>query len=113
MNGEGGRKVISFNNVIIAGGSRSMSLPCVQLGNARVIDSTWALELSGIPRQLLRPYSAVVGINMRADIGVAHPNSLLETAAMDAEMSDCSIINAKSPKNESAHFKGDHDGRPG
>jgi hypothetical protein len=105
LNGEGGRKVISFN-AMIAGGSKSMSLPFVQHGNARVIASTWALDLSDIPRQLLRLDAAVAGINMRADIVVAHPNSLLETAAVDAEMSNRSIINLKSPKKERRAFKG-------
>jgi hypothetical protein len=87
VNGEGGRKLISFNNAIIAG--ESMSLPFIQHRNACVIDSTWALVLSENCRHILTLDAGIIGIEMKADIGAAHS---------DAAMPHGSNTNLNSPK---------------
>ena len=45
-----GRKTISFDQCILAAGSEPVKLPFIPHDDPRVIDSTGALELAGVPR---------------------------------------------------------------
>ena len=47
---DGSVKTVSFEQAIIAAGSEPMTLPFIPNDDPRVIDSTGALELDGVPR---------------------------------------------------------------
>lgn len=59
-----GEKTISFDQAIIAAGSESVELPFVPHEDARVIDSTGALELEDIPERLLIIGGGIIGLEM-------------------------------------------------
>jgi dihydrolipoamide dehydrogenase len=61
---DGGRKVISFDHAIIAAGSEPVMLPFVPHDDARVIDSTGALDLKDIPKRLLVLGGGIIGLEM-------------------------------------------------
>ena len=46
---KGGKKTVSFEQAIIAAGSEPVTLPFIPHADPRVIDSTGALELGGVP----------------------------------------------------------------
>ncbi|HUW37685.1 MAG TPA: dihydrolipoyl dehydrogenase [Rhodocyclaceae bacterium] len=60
---EGGKKVVRFKNAIIAAGSRPVRLPFVP-EDPRIIDSTGALELAGVPEHLLVIGGGIIGLEM-------------------------------------------------
>ena len=60
----GSRKSISFDNAIIASGSRVMILPTFESDDPRVIDSTGALELTEIPKRMLIIGGGIIGLEM-------------------------------------------------
>lgn len=60
----GNIKVIKFNNAIIAAGSRSFKIPNIPFDDPRVIDSTGALELRDIPRNMLIIGGGIIGLEM-------------------------------------------------
>jgi len=60
---EGGQKVVRFKNAIIAAGSRPVRLPFVP-EDPRIIDSTGALELAGVPEHLLVIGGGIIGLEM-------------------------------------------------
>ena len=62
--GDGGRKVVSFEQAVIACGSEPVTLPFVPHTDPRVLDSTGALVLDGVPRRLLVIGGGIIGLEM-------------------------------------------------
>jgi dihydrolipoamide dehydrogenase len=62
--GKDGRKVVSFDNCIIAAGSQSAKIPGFPYDDARLMDSTGALELKDIPGRLLIIGGGIIGLEM-------------------------------------------------
>jgi dihydrolipoamide dehydrogenase len=61
---DGGRKLVSFEQAIIACGSEPVSLPFVPHQDPRVLDSTGALALDGLPKRLLVIGGGIIGLEM-------------------------------------------------
>ncbi|MHA6794485.1 dihydrolipoyl dehydrogenase [Pseudonocardia bannensis] len=61
---DGSTKVVSFDQAIIAAGSEPITLPFVPHDDPRVIDSTGALALDGIPERLLVLGGGIIGLEM-------------------------------------------------
>ncbi len=62
---DGGKKsTVSFDQCIIAAGSEPVTLPFIPHDDKRVIDSTGALELDGIPKRLLVLGGGIIGLEM-------------------------------------------------
>ena len=59
----GTKKVVRFEKAIIAAGSQSVKLPFMP-DDARVVDSTGALELQGIPKRMLVVGGGIIGLEM-------------------------------------------------
>ncbi|MGZ5100424.1 MAG: dihydrolipoyl dehydrogenase [Usitatibacter sp.] len=59
-----GRKVVSFDNCIIAAGSQSARIPGFPYDDPRLIDSTGALELADVPKRLLIIGGGIIGLEM-------------------------------------------------
>ena len=59
-----GHDDIEFDHAIIACGSRAASLPFLPTDDPRVMDSTRALELEGIPARLLVIGGGIIGLEM-------------------------------------------------
>ena len=64
VEGKDGKTVISFDNAIIAAGSEPVSLPFIPKDDARVIDSTGALEMADIPGKMLVLGGGIIGLEM-------------------------------------------------
>ena len=64
VQGPEGRKVVSFEQAIIAAGSEPVTLPFIPHEDKRVIDSTGALALDGIPGKLLVLGGGIIGLEM-------------------------------------------------
>ncbi|MCB1385365.1 MAG: dihydrolipoyl dehydrogenase [Nitratireductor sp.] len=62
--GKDGSRSVSFDQCIIAAGSEPVRLPFVPHDDERVIDSTGALELDGIPKRLLVLGGGIIGLEM-------------------------------------------------
>ena len=61
---DGSKKVVTFDQAIIAAGSEPVTLPFIPHDDPRVIDSTGALELGGIPKRLLVLGGGIIGLEM-------------------------------------------------
>ena len=61
---KGSKTTISFENAIIACGSEPVTLPFIPHDDKRVIDSTGALELDGVPKRLLVLGGGIIGLEM-------------------------------------------------
>jgi dihydrolipoamide dehydrogenase len=61
--GQGGERVISFRQAIIAAGSQAVSLPFLPK-DPRVVDSTGALELPSVPKRMLVIGGGIIGLEM-------------------------------------------------
>ncbi|WP_426955509.1 dihydrolipoyl dehydrogenase [Muricoccus radiodurans] len=61
---DGKRTTIGFEHAIIAAGSEPVTLPFVPHGDPRVIDSTGALALDGVPGRLLVIGGGIIGLEM-------------------------------------------------
>ena len=59
----GGKKVIRFKNCIIAAGSAPVHLPFIPQ-DARIVDSTGALELRFVPKKMLVIGGGIIGLEM-------------------------------------------------
>jgi dihydrolipoamide dehydrogenase len=59
-----GRKVVSFDNCIIAAGSQSARIPGFPYDDPRLMDSTGALELKDVPKRLLIIGGGIIGLEM-------------------------------------------------
>ena len=65
VEGEDGKKqTVGFDLAIIAAGSEAVKLPFIPHDDPRVIDSTGALELDGIPKRLLVLGGGIIGLEM-------------------------------------------------
>ena len=64
VTGPEGSSTVSFDAAIIAAGSEPVQLPFVPPDDARVIDSTGALALEGIPERLLVLGGGIIGLEM-------------------------------------------------
>ncbi len=60
---DGTKQNIGFDNCIIAAGSEAVKLPFIPQ-DPRIIDSTGALELGGIPKRLLVIGGGIIGLEM-------------------------------------------------
>jgi len=58
-----GDKTLSFNNAIIAAGSQAAKLPFLP-EDPRIVDSTGALELRGLPKKMLVIGGGIIGLEM-------------------------------------------------
>ena len=63
VEGEDGATTITFDNAIIAAGSKPVNLPFIPQDD-RVIDSTGALELKDVPEKLLVLGGGIIGLEM-------------------------------------------------
>ncbi|MCK5812836.1 MAG: dihydrolipoyl dehydrogenase [Cocleimonas sp.] len=61
---DGSKTTISFENCIIAAGSRVTKLPFVPWHDPRVMDSTDALELEEVPKRMLVVGGGIIGLEM-------------------------------------------------
>jgi dihydrolipoamide dehydrogenase len=64
VTGSNGNTTVSFEQAIIAAGSEPVTLPFIPHDDERVIDSTGALELGGIPKRLLVLGGGIIGLEM-------------------------------------------------
>jgi dihydrolipoamide dehydrogenase len=64
VEGKDGAKTVSFDQCVIAAGSEPVTLPFIPHDDKRVIDSTGALELDGIPKRLLVIGGGIIGLEM-------------------------------------------------
>ena len=62
--GRTAKKTVSFEQAIIAAGSEPVTLPFIPHDDPRVIDSTGALELGGVPKRLLVIGGGIIGLEM-------------------------------------------------
>ena len=60
---EAGKKIVRFSQAIIAAGSQSVKLPFLP-DDPRVVDSTGALMLRGIPKKMLIVGGGIIGLEM-------------------------------------------------
>ena len=61
---EGGTTTVSFEQAIIAVGSEPLTLPFIPRDDPRVLDSTGALQLDGVPQRLLVLGGGIIGLEM-------------------------------------------------
>jgi dihydrolipoamide dehydrogenase len=59
-----GKKLLRFEQAIIAAGSQSVRLPIFPWDDPRVVDSTGALELADVPGKLLVVGGGIIGLEM-------------------------------------------------
>lgn len=64
VQGDAGTQLIRFEHCIIAAGSQPVKLPAFPWDDARVMDSTDALELKDIPKSLLVVGGGIIGLEM-------------------------------------------------
>jgi len=64
VSGKDGTTSISFDDAIIAAGSKVMRIPGFPYEDERLMDSTGALELADIPRRLLVIGGGIIGLEM-------------------------------------------------
>jgi dihydrolipoamide dehydrogenase len=64
VTGDAGTQLVRFEQCIIAAGSQPVKLPAFPWGDARVMDSTDALELKDIPKSLLVVGGGIIGLEM-------------------------------------------------
>jgi dihydrolipoamide dehydrogenase len=61
---EGGTTTVGFEQAIIAVGSEPLTLPFIPRDDPRVLDSTGALQLDGVPQRLLVLGGGIIGLEM-------------------------------------------------
>ena len=61
---EGGVTTVDFEQAIITAGSEPLTLPFIPQSDPRVVDSTGALELGGVPQRLLILGGGIIGLEM-------------------------------------------------
>lgn len=64
VDGADGKTTVTFDNAIIAAGSRPVKLPFIPHDDPRVWDSTDALELTSVPGKLLVLGGGIIGLEM-------------------------------------------------
>ena len=83
-----GSKTISFDNAIVAVGSRVIQIPGIPWDDPRVMDSTAALEIEQIPKKLLVIGGGIIGLEM-ATIYVGLGSQLTIVEMMDGLIPGC------------------------
>ena len=63
VEGAGGRKLVRFENAIVAAGSQAAKLPFLP-DDPRIVDSTGALELRSVPKRMLVIGGGIIGLEM-------------------------------------------------
>ncbi|HZI63824.1 MAG TPA: dihydrolipoyl dehydrogenase, partial [Thermoanaerobaculia bacterium] len=66
---EGTTRTVAFDQAILAAGSRVMEIPGIPYDDARVLDSTSALELADVPARLLVIGGGIIGLEMATVYG--------------------------------------------
>jgi dihydrolipoamide dehydrogenase len=61
---DGGATTIGFEQAVIAAGSEPLTLPFMPRSDHRVVDSTGALQLTGVPQRLLVLGGGIIGLEM-------------------------------------------------
>ena len=61
---DGDSTTVGFEQAIIAAGSEPLTLPFIPPGDPRVLDSTGALQLDGVPQRLLVLGGGIIGLEM-------------------------------------------------
>ena len=61
---DGGATTVGFEQAIIAAGSEPLTLPFMPCSDHRVVNSTGALELTGVPQRLLVLGGGIIGLEM-------------------------------------------------
>jgi dihydrolipoamide dehydrogenase len=61
---DGKKTRVSFDHCVIAAGSEPVTLPFIPHDDPRVMDSTGALELDGVPKRLLVLGGGIIGLEM-------------------------------------------------
>jgi dihydrolipoamide dehydrogenase len=61
---KGANEIITFEHLILATGSRPSGIPGIPADNARVMDSTKALDLTDVPRRLLVIGGGYIGLEL-------------------------------------------------
>jgi dihydrolipoamide dehydrogenase len=64
VDGPDGKKLVRFDNAIIAAGSQAVKLPGFPWDDKRMMDSTDALDLADIPKSLLVVGGGIIGLEM-------------------------------------------------
>lgn len=64
ISGANGESLLRFEQAIIAAGSQAVKLPGLPWGDARLMDSTDALELADVPGRLLVVGGGIIGLEM-------------------------------------------------
>jgi dihydrolipoamide dehydrogenase len=64
IEGGGSKILVGFDQAIIAAGSEPMALPFIPREDERVIDSTGALQMQGMPERLLVIGGGIIGLEM-------------------------------------------------
>ncbi len=64
VTGQDGNRTISFDDAIIAAGSKVMRIPGLPYDDERLMDSTGALELADVPKRLLVIGGGIIGLEM-------------------------------------------------
>jgi len=88
VEGEAGRRTISFDQAILATGSRVMRIPGIPWEDPRVIDSTGALELADVPKRLLIVGGGIIGLEM-ATVYCALGSAVTVVELMDGLIPGC------------------------
>lgn len=60
----GGEQTLSFDNIVIATGSRPAAIPAFQINSPRILDSTGGLALQNIPKSLLVVGGGYIGLEL-------------------------------------------------
>ncbi|MEQ1888384.1 MAG: dihydrolipoyl dehydrogenase [Alphaproteobacteria bacterium] len=61
---EGAAQVLTATHIVIATGSQPASLPGIEIDEDRIVSSTGALSLKGVPKQLLVVGGGVIGLEL-------------------------------------------------
>ena len=64
VSGEDGEKQLDARNIVIATGSEPASLPGIEIDEKRIVSSTGALSLEGVPRRLAVIGAGVIGLEL-------------------------------------------------
>jgi dihydrolipoamide dehydrogenase len=61
---DGGDESLSFDRIVLATGSRPAIIPSLKLDSSRILDSTGALDLQGVPQSLLVIGGGYIGLEL-------------------------------------------------
>jgi dihydrolipoamide dehydrogenase len=109
VSGDGGTRVVGFDQCIIAAGSEPVRMPGAP-DDPRIIDSTGALELAGIPGRLLVVGGGIIGLEMACVYGALGSRiTVVELAPGLIPGCDRDLVRPLE-KRLRAHYEGIHTG---